>query len=76
MDRRLLAERTATEQAQGRHAMKKSEQYRQYAEDSLHLAGTALDEPQQNRYRRMADAWRALAEDEEWLESRSDASAS
>jgi hypothetical protein len=54
--------------------MKKSEQYRQYAEDSLLQAGTALDEPQQNRYRRMADAWRALAEDEEWLESRSDAS--
>jgi hypothetical protein len=54
--------------------MKKSEQYRQYAEDSLLQAGTALDEPQQKRYRRMADAWRALAEDEEWLESRSDAS--
>lgn len=50
--------------------MKRSEQYRQYAEDSLRLASTALDEPQQNRYRRMADAWRSLAEEEEWLESR------
>ncbi len=52
--------------------MKRSEQYRQYAEDSLRLASTALDEPQQNRYRRMADAWRALAEEEDWLESRSE----
>jgi hypothetical protein len=54
--------------------MKKSEQYRQYAEDCLRLASTALDDPQQGRYRRMADAWRALAEEEEWLESRHETS--
>jgi hypothetical protein len=56
--------------------MKKSDQYREYAEDCLRQAGTALDEPQQSRYRRMADAWRALAKDEEWLESRQESSAS
>jgi hypothetical protein len=50
--------------------MKKSEQYREYAEDSLRLASTALDDPQRDRYRRMAEAWRALAEEEEWLENR------
>jgi hypothetical protein len=56
--------------------MRKSEQYRQYAEDSLRLASTAIDDPQQSRYRRMADAWRALAEEEEWLESRQEKSKS
>jgi hypothetical protein len=56
--------------------MKKSEQYLEYAEDCLRQAGTALDEPQQDRYRRMADSWRALAEDEQWLESRQEASSS
>jgi hypothetical protein len=56
--------------------MKKSEQYREYAEDSLRLASTALDDPQQSRYRRMADAWRALSEEEEWLENRQETSTS
>lgn len=50
--------------------MKRSEQYREFAEDSLRLASTALDDAQRDRYRRMADSWRALAEEEEWFESR------
>jgi hypothetical protein len=56
--------------------MKKSEQYLEYAADCLRQAGTALDEPQQERYRRLADSWQALAEDEQWLESRQESSAS
>ena len=56
--------------------IKKSEQYLEYAADCLRQVGTALDEPQQNRYRRMADAWQALAEEEQWLESRQESSSS
>jgi len=48
--------------------MKQSEIFRENAENCLRLAETAKDEPTYHRYRRMADAWLALAEEQDWLD--------
>lgn len=50
--------------------MKPSEIYKENAENCAQLAEGELttDSPAYKRYRRMEAAWRALVEEEEWLE--------
>ena len=48
--------------------MNQVEKYLENAENCRELAESAKDEPSRARYRRMADAWRALAKEQEWLD--------
>jgi hypothetical protein len=48
--------------------MKQSDAYRENSDNCKRLAESALDEPQRKRYLRMADAWLALAEEQDWLD--------
>jgi hypothetical protein len=47
---------------------KPSDLYRQNAENCLELAEKATSEPAVRRYQRMAEAWSALAEEQDWLD--------
>jgi hypothetical protein len=46
----------------------KSETYRENAANASQLATEAKDEPSRKRYTRMAAAWIALAEEQDWLD--------
>jgi hypothetical protein len=48
--------------------MKQSQQFLENAENCAQLAERANDEPTFNRYKRMEAAWRALAEEQDWLD--------
>jgi hypothetical protein len=48
--------------------MKQSQHYLENAENCAQLAERAEDEPTHNRYKRMEEAWRALAEEQDWLD--------
>jgi hypothetical protein len=48
--------------------MKQSEIYRQNAENCAYLAEGASNEPTRQRYKRMEAAWRALADEQDWLD--------
>ena len=48
--------------------MKQSEIYRDNAENCAHLAKGAANEPSFLRYMRMEAAWRALADEQDWLD--------
>ncbi|HEY0234480.1 MAG TPA: hypothetical protein VGC86_05415 [Afipia sp.] len=48
--------------------MKDSDTFRENAENCLHLAERAGQEQSSIRYRRMAGAWMALAEEQDWLD--------
>ena len=48
--------------------MKQSEIFRDNAENCAHLAESAVSEPLFNRYKRMEAAWRALANEQDWLD--------
>jgi hypothetical protein len=48
--------------------MKQSDRFRQNAENCAQLAERATDEPTFRRYKRMEEAWRALAEEQAWLD--------
>ena len=48
--------------------MKQSHHFLENAENCAHLAERATDEPTHNRYKRMEAAWRALAEEQDWLD--------
>lgn len=48
--------------------MNRSDAYRDNSDNCRKLADSALDEPQRKRYLRMADAWLALAEEQDWLD--------
>jgi hypothetical protein len=48
--------------------MKQSEIFRENAENCAHLAESASDEPAYQRYKRMEAAWRALADEQDWLD--------
>jgi hypothetical protein len=48
--------------------MKQSEIFRENAENCAHLAESATSEPACLRYRRMEAAWRALADEQDWLD--------
>lgn len=48
--------------------MKQSEIFRENAENCLQLAERSRDQPAFRRYLRMAEAWRALADEQDWLD--------
>jgi len=48
--------------------MKQSQHYLENAENCAQLAERAEDEPMHRRYKRMEEAWRALAEEQDWLD--------
>lgn len=48
--------------------MKQSDIFRDNAENCLHLAERAEGQPAFRRYLRMAEAWTALAEEQDWLD--------
>jgi hypothetical protein len=48
--------------------MKQSEIFRENAENCAHLAESAANEPTFHRYKRMEAAWRALADEQDWLD--------
>jgi hypothetical protein len=48
--------------------MKQSDIFRENAENCAHLAETANGEPAYLRYKRMEAAWRALADEQDWLD--------
>jgi len=48
--------------------MKQSEIFRENADNCAHLAEGAASEPLFNRYKRMEAAWRALADEQDWLD--------
>ena len=48
--------------------MKQSEIFRENAENCAQLAESAESEPTFNRYKRMEAAWRALADEQDWLD--------
>jgi hypothetical protein len=48
--------------------MGEAEKYLDHAENCTELAEKAKDEPTRARYKRMADAWLALAKEQEWLD--------
>jgi hypothetical protein len=48
--------------------MKQSDHFRENAENCAQLAERATDEPTHLRYKRMEAAWRALAEEQDWLD--------
>jgi hypothetical protein len=48
--------------------MKQSEIFRENADNCAHLAEGADNEPVFNRYKRMEAAWRALADEQDWLD--------
>lgn len=54
--------------------MKQSDAYRENSDNCRKLAEDALDEPQRKRYLRMSEAWQALAEEQDWLDSETSAS--
>jgi hypothetical protein len=48
--------------------MKQSDIFRENAENCMRLAEAAPDDPGFKRYTRMAEAWRALADEQDWLD--------
>ena len=48
--------------------MKQSQHYLENAKNCAQLAERAEDEPTHRRYKRMEEAWRALAEEQDWLD--------
>jgi hypothetical protein len=48
--------------------MKQSDIFRENAENCAHLAENAGNEPNYHRYKRMEAAWRALADEQDWLD--------
>jgi hypothetical protein len=48
--------------------MKQSAHFLENAENCAQLAERATDGPTYNRYKRMESAWRALAEEQDWLD--------
>ena len=48
--------------------MKQSQHFLENAENGAQLAERATDEPTHYRYKRMEAAWRALAEEQDWLD--------
>ena len=48
--------------------MKTAEQYRENADNCAQMVEAADNEPSRNRFKRMEAAWRALAEEQDWLD--------
>jgi len=49
-------------------SMTKSDRFRENAGNCAQLAERATDAPAFNRYKRMEEAWKALAEEQAWLD--------
>jgi hypothetical protein len=45
-----------------------AEQYRENANNCAQMAEAAEDKPSRNRFKRMEEAWRALAKEQDWLD--------
>ena len=54
--------------AQQEDAMKQSQHFLENAENCAQLAERATDQPTHLRFKRMEAAWRALAEEQDWLD--------
>ena len=54
------------------HHLKQSDVFRENAENCRQLAERTTSESLAKRYLRMADAWMALAEEQDWLDGESD----
>lgn len=52
----------------GKDTMKQSDHFRENAENCAQLAERATDDAAHKRYKRMEAAWRALAEEQDWLD--------
>lgn len=50
--------------------MTTADQYRLNAANCAQMAETAENEPDKNRFKRMEAAWRALAEEQDWLDGK------
>ena len=50
--------------------MNKAHELRQNSENCAELAKAAASEPAKKRFQRMADGWKTVAEDQEWLDGR------
>jgi hypothetical protein len=48
--------------------MKQSDMFRENAENCAQLAEAATNEPAFQRYKRMEASWRALADEQDWLD--------
>jgi hypothetical protein len=48
--------------------MKQSDMFRENAENCAQLAEAATSEPAFQRYKRMEASWRALADEQDWLD--------
>jgi hypothetical protein len=48
--------------------MKQSQHFLENADNCAQLAERANDQPTHKRYKRMEAAWRALAEEQDWLD--------
>ena len=48
--------------------MKQSEIFRKNADNCAYLAEGASNEPTRQRYKRMEAAWKALADEQDWLD--------
>lgn len=48
--------------------MRQSQHYLENAENCAQLAERASEEPTYRRYKRMEAAWRALAQEQDWLD--------
>ena len=48
--------------------VRQSDQYRQNAENCAEMADRAKSEPTYKRFKRMEEAWLALAEEQDWLD--------
>ena len=48
--------------------MSEAQKYLKNAENCIELAEQAKDKPARARYRRMAEAWLSLANEQEWLD--------
>jgi hypothetical protein len=55
-------------QLQAGATMKKSEDFLRNAENCARAAESATDTATRNRFKRMEAAWRALAEEQDWLD--------
>lgn len=68
--RRYDPVRTVAERVFRAHVfpMKQSDIFRSNAENCLQLAERSEGQPAYNRYSRMADAWTALAKEQDWLD--------
>jgi hypothetical protein len=52
--------------------MKTSDHFRKSAENCADLAESAVNETLKKRYKRMEAAWRALADEQDWLDGEID----